>query len=118
MPMERPRLQSRDTTAPWRKVSLTSEFVNILLQILVDRITHQGENQSQTPEPIWITLLLQVQNLDEIFDTKFKRCYLTRAVVSPAAQSVVAAVWFGMSKAAQAIREGVTDLEDLNSKHV
>ena len=64
MPMERPRLQSRDTTAPWRKVSLTSEFVNILLQIWVDRMTHQGENQSQTPEPIWITLLLQIQNLD------------------------------------------------------
>lgn len=38
--------------------------------------------------------------------------------MSPAAQSVVAAVWFGMSKAAQAIREGVTDLEDLNSKYV
>ena len=39
---------------------------------------------------------------------------LTRAVVSPAAQSVVAAAWFGISKAAQAIKEGVTDLEVLD----
>ena len=40
--------------------------------------------------------------------------YLTKAVVSPAAQSVVAAAWFGISKAAQAIKEGVTDLEVLD----
>ena len=37
-------------------------------------------------------------------------CGPTRAVVSPATQRVVAAGWLGMSKATQATREGVTDL--------
>ena len=44
-------------------------------------------------------------------------CYLTRAVVSPAAQSVVAAGWFGISKATQATKEGVTDLDILDSRY-
>ena len=56
IPMERPRLHSKETTAPWKK------WLHFLLHINMIHI-HQSKNQAQTTKPIWITLLLHVKNL-------------------------------------------------------
>ena len=68
MPMEIPRLHSRDTTAPWNFGYIQWK---IMLQIWFERIVYQSENQSEPPEPIWIPFLFHIQNLEDMLSKQF-----------------------------------------------
>ena len=68
MPMEIPRLHSRDTTAPWNFGYIQWK---IMLQIWFERIAYQSENQSEPPEPIWIPFLFHIQNLEDMLSKQF-----------------------------------------------
>ena len=109
MPMEIPRLHSRDTTAPWNFYWLHPVKYHVANMIWENCV------------PKWESIGAPWTNLDTLsvsypepeglaFKAVRCQCYLTSAVVRPAAQSVMAAGWFGTSRATQATREGVTDL--------
>ena len=109
MPMEIPRLHSRDTTAPWN-----FDWLHPVKDCVANIVRENYVPKWESIGAPWTNLDTLSVSYPEPEGLAFKavrcQCYLTSAVVSPAAQSVMAAGWFGTSRATQATREGVTDL--------